>query len=235
MARKQSGGTPATAALTAAGVAFTLHPYAHADGERHFGDEATAALGLDPARVFKTLVADVGSGRSALAVAVVPGRPAARPQGAGRARSGAKKAAMADPAAAQRSSGYVLGGISPLGQRTALPTVVDASALDLRDRLRLGGPSGPAGRAGARRPGRRHRRAGGRRLDVADQDASSDRVRLVDLGVAAQRGGEQHRDDGEAAARRASAARARTVRSTGTTSPGCAAASRTAKDPGSNR
>ncbi len=127
---KQSGGTPATEALARAGVAHTLHPYEHHDGERHFGDEATAALGLDPARVFKTLVADVGeAGRPRLVVAVVP---VARQLDlkALAAAVGAKKAAMADPAAAQRSSGYVLGGISPLGQRTALPTVVDASARD---------------------------------------------------------------------------------------------------------
>lgn len=128
MAKKQSGGTPATAALTRAGVTFTLHPYAHADGERHFGDEATAALGLDPAQVFKTLVADLGGERGSLAVAVVP---VARQLDlkAFALALGAKKAALADPAAAERSSGYVLGGISPLGQRTPLRTVVDASAL----------------------------------------------------------------------------------------------------------
>lgn len=129
MGTKQTGATPATVALTRAGVAHTLHPYAHADGERHFGDEATAALGLDPARVFKTLVADLGGGRSALAVAVVPVAGHLDLKAFATAL-GAKKAAMADQAAAQRSSGYVLGGISPLGQRTALPTVVDASALD---------------------------------------------------------------------------------------------------------
>lgn len=125
------GGTPATVALTAAGVAFTLHPYTHADGERHFGDEATAALGLDPARVFKTLVAELVGGAlpgGGLAVAVVPVAQQLDLKALATAL-GAKKAAMADPAAAQRSSGYVLGGISPLGQRTALPTVVDASAL----------------------------------------------------------------------------------------------------------
>lgn len=120
------GGTPATVALTTAGVAFSLHPYAHADGQRHFGDEATAALGLDPARVFKTLVAELAGG--ALAVAVVPVAQQLDLKAFATAL-GTKKAAMADPAAAQRSSGYVLGGISPLGQRTALPTVVDASAL----------------------------------------------------------------------------------------------------------
>ena len=130
MAKKQAGGTPATEALTRAGVAHTLHPYEHHDGERHFGDEATAALGLDPERVFKTLVADVADtagGRPTLVVAVVPvARQLDLKALAGAV--GAKRAAMADPAAAQRSSGYVLGGISPLGQRTPLPTVVDATA-----------------------------------------------------------------------------------------------------------
>jgi Cys-tRNA(Pro)/Cys-tRNA(Cys) deacylase len=128
VAKKQAGGTPATAALTSAGVAFTLHPYAHADGERHFGDEATTALGLDPAQVFKTLVVELAGRGGSLAVAVVPvARQLDLKAFAG--ALGAKNATLADRAAAQRSSGYVLGGISPLGQRTALPTVVDASAL----------------------------------------------------------------------------------------------------------
>ena len=129
MAKKQAGGTPATDALSRAGIAFTLHPYEHTPGERHFGDEATTALGQDPDRVFKTLVADLGEGSAGgrLVVAVVP---VARHLDlkALAAALGAKKAVMADPGLAQRSSGYVLGGISPLGQRTPLPTVVDASA-----------------------------------------------------------------------------------------------------------
>ena len=129
---KQSkpGGTPATAALTKAGVAFTVHPYAHVEGQRHFGDEATAALGLDPERVFKTLVVELAGRGGALAVGVVPVASQLDLK-AFAAALGAKKAAMADPAAAQRSSGYVLGGISPIGQRTALDTVVDVSALGL--------------------------------------------------------------------------------------------------------
>lgn len=126
MARATSGGTPATVALTRAGVPFTLHPYAHDDAERHFGDEAVAALGVDPARIFKTLVADLGG---ELVVAVVP-VAAHLDLKALAAALGAKKATMADPAAATRSTGYVLGGISPLGQRTRLRTVVDASAAD---------------------------------------------------------------------------------------------------------
>jgi Cys-tRNA(Pro)/Cys-tRNA(Cys) deacylase len=126
--KKHLGGTPATAALTRAGVEFTLHPYAHVDGERHFGDEATTALGLDPDRVFKTLVVELAGRGSSLAVAVVP---VARQLDlkALALVLGAKRAGMADAVAAQRSSGYVLGGISPFGQRTALPTVVDETAL----------------------------------------------------------------------------------------------------------
>ena len=103
---------------------FTLHPYAHDATATHFGDEAAAALGVDPARIFKTLLADLGA---ELVVAVVP---VARQLDlkALAATLGAKKATMADPDAATRSTGYVLGGISPFGQRTRLRTVVDASA-----------------------------------------------------------------------------------------------------------
>ena len=123
----RSSGTPATVALTKAGVEFTLHPYAHVDGQRHFGDEATAALGLDPERVFKTLVVELANRGGTLAVAVVPVARQLDLKAFAEAL-GAKKAGMADPGAAQRSSGYVLGGISPLGQRTALSTVVDETA-----------------------------------------------------------------------------------------------------------
>ena len=124
--RSTSGGTPATAALTAAGVPHTLHPYAHQEGTSRYGEEAAGALGVAPERIFKTLLADLGG---ELVVAVVP---VARQLDlkALAAALGAKKATMADPAAATRSTGYVLGGISPLGQRTRLRTVVDASATD---------------------------------------------------------------------------------------------------------
>ena len=126
--KKAAGGTPATEALTAAGVPFTLHEYAHDPGTRHFGDETIAALGLDPQRVFKTLLVDVNpGGRASLAVGVVPvaGQLDLK---AIAAVLGAKKAEMAEPKAAERSSGYVVGGISPLGQKRALPTFVDESA-----------------------------------------------------------------------------------------------------------
>ena len=124
--RTASAGTPATVALTKAGVPFTTHAYDHDPAAPSFGTEAAEALGVEPGRVFKTLVADV-DGR--LTVAVVPVSGSLDLKALAHA-AGGKKAAMADPAAAERSSGYVLGGISPLGQRRPLRTVVDASALE---------------------------------------------------------------------------------------------------------
>ena len=129
MAKKKApGGTPATDALTAAGVVFSVHEYAHDPGTRHFGDETVAVLGLDPERVFKTLLVDVNpGGRPSLAVGVVPVAGQLDLKSIA-AALGAKKAEMADPKAAERSSGYVVGGISPIGQKRALDTVVDESA-----------------------------------------------------------------------------------------------------------
>jgi Cys-tRNA(Pro)/Cys-tRNA(Cys) deacylase len=123
---RESTGTPATVALSKAGIDFTLHPYVHDDASTSYGDEAAAQLGVDRRRIFKTLVADV-SGQ--LTVAVVPVAGQLDLKALARA-SGAKKATMADAQAATRSSGYVLGGISPIGQRTPLPTVIDGTALD---------------------------------------------------------------------------------------------------------
>lgn len=88
--------------------------------------EAAQALGLDPAQVFKTLLADVDG---ALTVAVVPVDRSLDLKALA-AAAGGKRAVMAEPAAAERATGYVVGGISPLGQRRRLPTVVDVSALD---------------------------------------------------------------------------------------------------------
>ncbi|MFL6080368.1 MAG: Cys-tRNA(Pro) deacylase [Ornithinibacter sp.] len=117
-------GTPATVALTAAGVAFTQHAYEHDPTARSFGLEAADVLGLPAEQVFKTLVVDTGAG---LAVAVVPVAGQLDLKAMADA-VGAKRVTMADPAAAQRSSGYVVGGISPIGQKRRLPTVVDESA-----------------------------------------------------------------------------------------------------------
>lgn len=122
-----AGGTPATRALTAAGAAYTLHPYAHQAGAGSYGREAAEALGLCDDEVFKTLVARV-DGRLVTAVVPVAGSLDLK---ALAAAVGGKKAALADPADAERATGYVVGGISPVGQRTAMPVVVDASVLDL--------------------------------------------------------------------------------------------------------
>ncbi|PYC87740.1 Cys-tRNA(Pro) deacylase [Streptomyces tateyamensis] len=127
MPKKKSpaGGTPATVALAAAGVVFAVHEYPHDPAAASYGDEAAQALGVAPERVFKTLVAELDG---ALVVGVVPvaGRLDLK---ALAAALGGKRATMADPAKAERSSGYVLGGISPLGQRKQLRTVLDTGAL----------------------------------------------------------------------------------------------------------
>ena len=119
--------TPAVRALERARVAHTLHPYdpEHPADQGH-GEAAVAALGADPRQVFKTLVARVDG---VLTVAVVPVAGSLDLKALA-AAAGGRRAAMADPADAGRTTGYVLGGISPLGQRKALPTVVDESALD---------------------------------------------------------------------------------------------------------
>lgn len=112
-------------ALARAGVQFTLHPYDHDPAAPSYGREAAEALGVTPERVFKTLVADVDG---TLTVAVVPVSGQLDLKALATAVGG-KRAGMADPARAERTTGYVLGGISPLGQRKTLPTVVDATAL----------------------------------------------------------------------------------------------------------
>ncbi|MBT1002064.1 Cys-tRNA(Pro) deacylase [Paenarthrobacter sp. DKR-5] len=129
-----SAGTPATAALTKAGVPFEVRAYEHDPAQTQFGLEAAEALGVDPARVFKTLMVQV-EGRLAVAVVPVSGNLDLK---ACAAAFGAKKAAMADPRDAERRTGYVLGGISPLGQRQPSPTVIDSSALE-HDRILVSG------------------------------------------------------------------------------------------------
>jgi Cys-tRNA(Pro)/Cys-tRNA(Cys) deacylase len=116
--------TPATVALKAADIPFTEHAYEHDPANRNFGEEAATVLGLDPEQVFKTLMVDVDG---SLTVAIVPvtgkldlGALAAAVRG--------KRATMADPAVAERKTGYLVGGISPIGQKTSLPTVLDETA-----------------------------------------------------------------------------------------------------------
>lgn len=126
MAKTVSKGTPATVALTQAKVPFEVHAYDHDPAAQSYGAEAAEAMGVVPQRVFKTLLADV-DGKLTTAVVPVSGQLDLK---ALANAVGGKKAAMADPAAAERTTGYVVGGISPLGQRKKLPTVIDESALD---------------------------------------------------------------------------------------------------------
>lgn len=124
--RPGAGGTPATVALARAGVSFTVHSYAHRDDATSYGEEAAVALGVDAARIFKTLIASV-DGR--LTVAVVPVCTQLDLKALA-AAVGGKRAELADAGDAERSTGYVVGGISPFGQRRTLPTVVDTCATE---------------------------------------------------------------------------------------------------------
>ena len=118
-------GTTATAALERAKIPFTLHEYAHDPRHESYGAEASEALGVPADRVFKTLVAEVDG---ALVTGVVPVEGQLDLKALA-AACGGKKAAMAQVAAAERATGYVAGGISPVGQRKRLPVVLDASAM----------------------------------------------------------------------------------------------------------
>ncbi|WP_363316431.1 Cys-tRNA(Pro) deacylase [Corynebacterium sp.] len=130
--RNRTGGTPATLALEAAGTPFTVHTFEHTPGVTDFGAEAAAALGdVETGRICKTLLVTLDGGRhgGSMAVAVVPVTQSLDLKAVA-AAFGAKKAAMAAPADAERSTGYVVGGISPLGQKKPLPTVIDAGVRD---------------------------------------------------------------------------------------------------------
>lgn len=118
--------TPATAALAGHGIDYRLHSYPHDPARDSYGSEAVEALGVAPERVFKTLVADV-DGRLTVAVVPMTGQLDTK---ALAAAASAKKARMADAATTQRATGYVLGGVSPLGQRGNLPTFIDSSATE---------------------------------------------------------------------------------------------------------
>lgn len=126
--RHDVSGTPATLALDAAAVAYVTHAYDHDPAAASYGAEAAEALGVEPGRVFKTLLVDTGrGGADAWAVAIVPVTGSLDLKAAATAL-GAKKVRMADPADAQRRTGYVVGGISPLGQRHRSPALLDDSA-----------------------------------------------------------------------------------------------------------
>ena len=120
-------GTTATLALERAKIPFALHEYAHDPRHDSYGLEASEALGVPPERVFKTLVAAVDG---SLAVGVVPVHRQLDLKALA-AAIGGKKAVLAEVAAAERATGYVAGGISPVGQKRRLPVVIDASALEV--------------------------------------------------------------------------------------------------------
>jgi Cys-tRNA(Pro)/Cys-tRNA(Cys) deacylase len=135
---RRTGGTPATVALIRAGVPFTEHPYEHDASASSYGLEAASRLGLDPAQVFKTLLATV-DGRLVVGVVPVSGQLDLK---ALAAALGGKRAELAAAADAERATGYVVGGISPVGQRRAHPTVVDDSALPFDEIYVSGGRRG---------------------------------------------------------------------------------------------
>ncbi|MCH1917862.1 Cys-tRNA(Pro) deacylase [Shewanella sp. A3A] len=121
--------TPAIDLATKKKVAFTVHEYHHDKNAPSYGEEAASALGLDPNRVFKTLLVSVDEKSNPLAVALVPVNHHLSLKAVAKALK-QKKLVMANPQLAQKSSGYLVGGISPLGQKKQLPTVIDSSAKD---------------------------------------------------------------------------------------------------------
>jgi Cys-tRNA(Pro)/Cys-tRNA(Cys) deacylase len=126
--------TPAVEAARAAAIPFTLHEYAVIEhGTRDHAAEVARKLGIDPARLFKTLIASIDDD---LRVFVVPSNRDLDLRAIG------KRAKLADPVRAERATGYVVGGISPLGQRRRLPTVFDDSALEFETILFSGGRRG---------------------------------------------------------------------------------------------
>jgi Cys-tRNA(Pro)/Cys-tRNA(Cys) deacylase len=124
-AKRDGSATPATRALGDAGIPYALHPYHHDPATADYGAEAATKLGVDPKRVFKTLLADVDGD---LVVAIVPVSHKLDLKALA-AAVGGKRAAMADPARAEKTTGYRVGGISPLGQKKRLPTMIDDSCL----------------------------------------------------------------------------------------------------------
>ena len=147
--QQQSGGTPATVALTAAGVAFTVHAYEHDPAHPSYGEEAAEAMGVSPERVFKTLVADVDG---ALTVAVVPVAGSLDLKALA-AAVGGKRATMADPVA--RGTDHGLRPRRHLPPRSAQEARHGPGRLGRGPRhdLRVGGPPGAGGRAVAAGPG----------------------------------------------------------------------------------
>lgn len=130
MARKAartSGGTPATLALERLGIEAKLHVYDFDPGDLGIGEQAASALGIEPARLFKTLMVKVDTERPAIAITPVAAETKLKTLAAA---LGGKRALMMAPAEAERLSGYVKGGISPFGQRQKLDVVIDRSIQD---------------------------------------------------------------------------------------------------------
>lgn len=137
-----STGTPATVLLDRESLPYKLHTYVHAPSASSYGLEAAELLGIEPGKVFKTLLVATGeTGAAALAVGIVPVDRSLDLKSMA-AALGLKKVVMADPAVAERRTGYVRGGISPLGQRNPSRTVIDDSAMDLRRIYVSGGHRG---------------------------------------------------------------------------------------------
>ena len=120
------GGTPAIVALTAAGVEFDVHEFDNAPSDRGYGLAAAVALGVEPERVFKTLLATVDDTSHAVAIVPVSGQLSLKGLAAA---LGVKRAEMCGVETAERLTGYVVGGISPFGQKRPLPTVIDETCI----------------------------------------------------------------------------------------------------------